>query len=319
MDQVIHVKPKKLGFWAQQADNFRKTKTIIWFLIPVVLLVLFFGYLPMFGIIFAFKEQIRPDNWFYDLLVSPLVLTHLESIFTEPAVLTAIGNTLTISGLKLLIYFPLCIIFAILLSEIKKPWVSKLILIVMCLPNFLSWPVTIGIWNNLLSEFGLVNNFLSAIGHERVLFLQQDEYFKFFVITLSIWKGLGWGSIYFYAAIMSIDKEYYEAATIDGASKIQKIWYLTIPGILPVIALQLVLNITYIMDAGFDQVYAMLQLSRDLTETQQILGTYTFDLYMRQGEIPLSVAISVVNGIFSLVLMLVGNWFVKKKLGSSLW
>ena len=106
MDQVIHAKPKKLGFWAQQADNFRKTKTIIWFLIPVVLLVLFFGYLPMFGIIFAFKEQIRPDNWFYDLLVSPLVLTHLESIFTEPAVLTAIGNTLTISGLKLLIYFP---------------------------------------------------------------------------------------------------------------------------------------------------------------------------------------------------------------------
>lgn len=319
MDQVIHVKPKKLGFWATQADNFRKTKSIIWFLIPVVLLVIFFGYLPMFGIIFAFKEQIRPDNWFYDLLVSPLVMTHIESIFTEPAVLTAIGNTLTISGLKLLIYFPLCIVFAILLSEIKRPWISKLILIIMCLPNFLSWPVTIGIWNNLLSEFGLVNNFLSSIGQERILFLQQDEYFKFFVVTLSIWKGLGWGSIYFYAAIMSIDKEYYEAATIDGASKIQKIWYLTIPGILPVIALQLVLNITYIMDAGFDQVYAMLQLSRDLTETQQILGTYTFDLYMRQGEIPLSVAISVVNGLFSLVLMLVGNWFVKKKLGSSLW
>ena len=319
MEQVIDLKPKKKTFWKKQAENFKKNSSIIWFILPAAALVLFFGYLPMFGIIFAFKTDLDSTNWIYDIFKQGWTFEHLLGLFKNSDVLLALGNTLMISITRLIICFPASILFAILLSEIKKPWVSKLILIVMCLPNFLSWPVTIGIWNNLLSEFGLVNNFLSAIGQERVLFLQQDEYFKFFVITLSIWKGLGWGSIYFYAAIMSIDKEYYEAATIDGASKIQKIWYLTIPGILPVIALQLVLNITYIMDAGFDQVYAMLQLSRDLTETQQILGTYTFDLYMRQGEIPLSVAISVVNGIFSLVLMLVGNWFVKKKLGSSLW
>ena len=156
------------------------------------------------------------------------------------------------------------IILAVLLSEIKKTALSKFLLIILCLPNFLSWPVTIGIWNNLLSlDNGLVNNFIAAMGGERIYFFR--DHFKFLVVFLTIWKGVGWGSIYFYAAIMSIDKEYYEAAVIDGANKFQQIRYLTIPGILPVIALQLVMNITYILDAGFDQVYAMLNLVRSIT------------------------------------------------------
>ena len=118
---------------------------------------------------------------------------------------------------------------------------------------------------------------------------------------------------------MSIDKEYYEAAVIDGANKFQQIRYLTIPGILPVIALQLVMNITYILDAGFDQVYAMLNLVRSITYDEQILGTYIFDLTMKNNNIPFTVAMSVVQGLFALVLMLGGNTLVKKKLGRSLW
>ena len=230
MEQVIELKPKKKGFWAKQFHNLKKNKSIIWFILPVVVLVLFFGYLPMFGIFFAFKENISAGNWLYDLLTQGWTFRHIARIFSDVEVLAAISNTLIISVSKLLIYFPMCIIFAILLSEIKKPWISKLILIIMCLPNFLSWPVTIGIWNNLLGESGLVNNFISAMGGERQDFFggvfpgTDIRYFKFLVVGLSIWKGLGWGSIYFYSAIMSIDKEYYEAATIDGASKIQRIW-----------------------------------------------------------------------------------------------
>ena len=318
-------KPQKMGYFKQQIKNFKKNKAIIFFIIPAILLTFLFGYVPMTGIIFAFKKSIDSGNWFYDVLTQPFTGTHVLKFFSDVRVVTALKNTLIISGIKILIFFPLTIILAIFLSEIRKPSLSKLILIVLCLPNFLSWPVVIGIWNNLLNlEKGLINNIISALGGERIDFYAYSESggisaFKVLAVFLSIWKGLGWGSIFFYSAIMSIDKEYYEAATIDGATKIQKVWYLTIPGILPVIALQLVMNITYILDAGFDLIYSMYTLNPDAENYEYILGTYIFDLARGNSNLPFAVAMSVVNGLFALVLMLVGNWFVKKKLGSSLW
>lgn len=309
---------KKMGYFKKQGKYFKKNKAIVTFLIPAIVLTLVFGYLPMFGILFAFKEKITPTNWLYDLLTSPFTLQHFINVFKDPEVLTALKNTLIISFSKILIFFPLTIILAILLSEIKNTALSKLLLIILCLPNFLSWPVTIGIWNNLLSlDNGLINNIIASLGGERIYFFRDN--FKFLVVFLSIWKGIGWGSIYFYAAIMSIDKEYYEAAVIDGANKFQQIRYLTIPGILPVIALQLVMNITYILDAGFDQVYSMLNLVRSLTDDEQILGTFIFNLTMKNSNIPFTVAMSVIQGLLALVLMLGGNTLVKKKLGRSLW
>ena len=328
MEQVIDLKPKKKTFWKKQAENFKKNSSIIWFILPAAALVLFFGYIPMFGIIFAFKTDLDSTNWIYDIFKQGWTFEHLFGLFKNSDVLLALGNTLMISVTRLLICFPASILFAILLSEIKKPWLAKLILIVMCLPNFLSWPVTIGIWNNLLHyENGLINNLISALGGQRIDFyvVAEDGQFAFtpfkvLSVFLSLWKGLGWSSIFFYSAIMSIDKEYYEAATIDGASKVQKIWYLTIPGILPVIALQLVMNITYILDAGFDQTYSMLMiLNPNGRLTEMILGTFIFDLATGNTQLPLAVATSIVNGVLALILMLVGNWFVKKKLGSSLW
>lgn len=298
--------------------NFKKNKTIMAFILPAFILSLVLGYLPMFGILFAFKEKITPVFWFEDLLYEDWTLRYIISIFKDADVLLALKNTLIISGLKLVVIFPLTIIFAILLSEIKNQSISKLVLIIVCLPNFLSWPVTIGIWNNLLGlNNGLVNNIIASLGGTRVYFFQDN--FKFLVIFLAAWKSIGWGSIYYYAAIMSIDKSYYEAATLDGATKLQKIRYLTLPTIKPVIALMLVMNITYILDAGFDQVYSMLQLVLSSTYDEQILGTYIFNLAMSNSNIPFAVAMSVVNGLFALFLMLGGNTLVKKKLGRSLW
>ena len=315
---VIENQPKKIGYFKQQAKNFKKNIGISPFVLPAIFLTLLFGYLPMLGIIFAFKKSIDPGNWFYDVLTQPFTVEHMLKFFTDARVLVALKNTLIISGIKILIFFPLTILLAILLSEIKRPALSKLILIILCLPNFLSWPVVVGIWNNLLNlDSGLINNIIGAMGGNKVYFF--NEHFKFLVIFLSIWKGLGWGSIYFYAAIMSIDKEYYEAAEIDGANKFQQIRFLTLPGILPVIALQLVMNITYILDAGFDQVYAMLSLVPTKTDDEAILGTLIMKLTLEEPDVAFTVAMSVIQGLFALVLMLVGNTFVKKKLGRSLW
>ena len=311
-------KPQKIGYFKQQIKNFKKNKAIIFFIIPAILLTFLFGYIPMTGVIFAFKQSINPGNWFYDVLTQPFTGAHIGKFFSHALAVTALKNTLIISGIKILIFFPLTIILAIFLSEIRKPALSKLILIVLCLPNFLSWPVVIGIWNNLLNlDSGLINNLIARMGGNKVYFF--NEYFKVLVVFLSIWKGLGWGSIYFYAAIMSIDREYYEAAQIDGANKFQQIRFLTLPGILPVIALQLVMNITYILDAGFDQVYAMLALVPTKTDDEAILGTFIMKLALQEPDVAFTVAMSVVQGLFALVLMLVGNTFVKKKLGRSLW
>ena len=318
MVEQVEVKPKKIGYFKKQHKNFKKNKGIILFLIPAILLTFLFGYIPMVGVLFAFKEKITPINWLYDFLTQPFTFRHVSAVFKDVEVLTALKNTLIISVTKILIFFPLTIVLAVLLSEIKRQSISKLLLIILCLPNFLSWPVTIGIWNNLLSQDnGLVNNIVASLGGTRTYYFQ--DHFKFLVVFLSIWKGIGWGSIYFYAAIMSIDKEYYEAATIDGATKMQKIRYLTIPGILPVIALQLVMNITYILDAGFDQVYSMLNLVKSITYDEQIIGTYIFNMTMSNSNIPFTVAMSVVQGLFALFLMLAGNALVKRKLGRSLW
>lgn len=336
MEQVIDLKPKRKTAGQKLRENFKKNASIMWFMLPAIALVLFFGYLPMFGILFAFKVDLDPTNWLYDFFKQGWTFDYLLMIFKNDDILLALGNTLMISVTRLIVCFPMSIIFAILLSEIKKPWLAKIILIIMCLPNFLSWPVTIGIWNNLLhQEHGLINNIISSFGGQRIDFYvvaQDGELaftpFKILSVFLSLWKGLGWSSIFFYSAIMSIDKEYYEAATIDGASKVQKIWYLTIPGIMPVIALQLVMNITYILDAGFDQTYSMLMiLNPNGRYTELILGTLIFDLAKGDtsllpagvSPLPLAVATSIVNGLLALFLMLFGNWFVKKRLGSSLW
>lgn len=206
------------------------------------------------------------------------------------------GNTLVISLIKLALCFPFSIFIAIQLSELKNAALSKLILIIICLPNFLSWAVVIGLWNGLMDvQGGAVNHLLVTLGiiDDNYALMAQNSWFKAMVIFLSAWKGAGWGSIMFYAAIMSIDKTYYESATIEGANKLQKIWYLTIPSILPTIALMLVMNISGIMDAGFEQVYTMMQANSEFEETQIILGTYLYNIsVVNRTNIPFATALA---------------------------
>ncbi len=321
MEEKEIKKPKKgriRAYFKNEYAKLKKHKAIAAFILPAFIISFVLGYIPMLGVLFAFKEEVRASYWLYDTLTSGWTIQNFIDVFADDAFLVALSNTLLISILKLVIIFPLTILVAIMLAEIKKPWISKLILIVLCLPNFLSWPVCIGIWQNILGlDTGVINNVIAKLGGERIYFF--NDWYMFLVIFLAAWKGLGWGSIYYYAAIVSIDKSYYEAATIDGANKIQKIRYLTIPSILPIIALMLVMNITYILDAGFDQVYSMLQLVRSSTYDKQILGTYIFDLAMQNSNIPFTVALSVFNGLFALFLMLGGNTLVKKTLKRSLW
>ncbi len=321
-------------YFKEEMRRAKKHKSIIWFVIPAVIIALCLAYVPMIGILFSFKADIRPAYWMHDFFCTGCgnsycggigfdngwTFSHYANIFTDEYFGKAVFNTLQISFLKLVIIFPLTILFAIMLSEIKSQKFSKLVLILACLPNFISWPVALGIFENIFGQQnGLLNTFLYMINsnHSPVDFF--SEWYLGLVIFFAAWKSIGWGSIMYYAAIVSIDKSYYEAATIDGASKIQKIRYLTIPSLVPLIALMLVMNITYIMDAGFDQIYTMLKMIPSQTNEYQILGTYIFNLLQSGASYPFTVALSVFNGVIALVLMLGGNGLVKKFLNRSLW
>lgn len=306
--------------------QFRKYRHIFWFILPALLITLFWGYIPMIGTLIAFRTKFdltgfyTPLGSFFDPTAG-WTLSQFSHIFRDSEFLVALQNTLTISFLKIFICFPLSIVIALLLSEMQNQGAAKLILIIICLPNFLSWPVVNGIWENLLSiSGGLVNNFLVKIGilDEPFWFYGSREWFKPLAVFLSAWKGAGWGSIMFYASIMSIDKTYYEAATLEGAGKIRKIWSLTLPAIMPMIALMLVMNITYILDAGFEQIFTM--MTPETRYTQQILGTYLYDIsIVNQSNIPFAVALGVFNGAVATFFMLGGNALCKKTLGRGLW
>jgi putative aldouronate transport system permease protein len=164
-----------------------------------------------------------------------------------------------------------------------------------------------------------VNNFAEALGGEAIYYMGEPGWFRWLVVILSGWKEIGYSSIVYIAAIMSIDPALYEAAKIDGASKLKQIWNITIPSIMPTIIVMLIIRIGYLMDAGFEQVYAMLNsLTR---ETGEIIGTYVYRLGLgsASGDYGLSTAVGLFNGIISLLLILGANYFSKKKTGSGVW
>lgn len=317
---------RKRGFWADQGHRIVKYRFLLWFLIPAMLFTLVFSYLPMLGVLFSFKGpgfDLTKADVLYNVTHGTWTFQNYLDIFVDSTFYRAVGNTLIINLIKLGLVFPLSIFIAVQLSELKSAFMSKLILIIICLPNFLSWAVTIGIWQGMLdSQGGVINDFLVKLHiiPTNYPIMTKDAWFKPLAIFLAAWKGAGWGSIMFYAAIVSIDKSFYESATIDGANKLQKIWFLTIPSILPTIALMLVMNISGIMDAGFEQIYTMMQANAAFEDSQIILGTYLYNIsVVNKSNVPFATALGIFNGLIALFFMIGGNALTKKTMHRSLW
>lgn len=322
-----HMEKKK--FWSRTKDNFLKNKNILWFLIPAVIFSLVFSYVPMLGVSFAFKDQLFDkamrsnasilgamieSNWTFDTFAS---------IFND-TFWDALKNSAIINLIKLLLVFPLSILIAIQLSEIKNQKLAKLILIILCIPNFLSWTVVVKCWTNFFDpEIGFLGKMLSGVTNgEHITYYEQS--FKPLFIFYAAWKGAGWGSILYYAAITSIDKSYYESATLDGANKIQKALRLTIPSIGGTIALMLVLSISGFTSVGLEQVKLMLDTGQAASyyQTQMTLDLYIWELSIGQGagvSYVQAAAVGVFNGLVGLSLMLLGNFLTTKTLKRGLW
>lgn len=315
---------QKLGVTQERlplAKKVKKNKALIPFVLPAILFALIFCYLPMAGIVIAFKDN--PNFVRYDVFEalrrSDWTMENFEKIFSDPEILRYIKNTLIISVMKIVILFPLPVVLAIMITELRKKGFSKLVQGLVFLPHFFSWVVIVGIFNSIFGMYGPVNNLAEALGGEAVYFMGEPGWFRWLVVILSGWKEIGYSSIVYISAIMSIDPALYEAAKIDGAGKFKQIWNITIPSIMPTIIVMLIIRIGYLMDAGFEQVYAMLNsLTR---ETGEIIGTYVYRLGFgsASSDYGLSTAVGLFNGIISLILILGANYFSKKKTGNGVW
>lgn len=295
------------------------------FFIPAVIFAVIFSYIPMAGLVMAFKEN--PNLLGASTAIEGIVeagwvgLENFKKIFANPDFLSAFVNTLIISSLKILLVFPLPIALAIVINEMKGRVLKKWLQIVMYLPYFLSWATIAGIFVAMLNQqTGVVNNLLELLGHERVDFLTSNDTFRGLMVGSTAWKDLGWSSITYLATISALDPCLNEAAKIDGANKFQQIFYVTLPGIMPTIAVMFILRIGYIMDAGFEQVFVF--YSPFVQQSGDILGMYTYRLITQSSFIPqyaLSTAIGLFNSVVALILVLGGNAISKKLFQRGIW
>lgn len=295
------------------------------FFIPAAVFALIFAYTPMAGLVMAFKENpnllgaetaiegIKEAKW--------VAFDNFKKIFANPNFLSAFFNTLIISSLKILLVFPLPIVLAIVINEMRSRFLKRWLQIAMYLPYFLSWATIAGIFVAMLNrQTGVVNNLLELLGHERIDFLTSNDTFRGLMVGSTAWKDLGWSSITYLAAIASLDPGLSEAARIDGASKFQQIVYVTLPGMMPTIAVMFILRIGYIMDAGFEQVFVF--YSPFVQQNGDILGMYTYRLITQSSFIPqyaLSTAIGLFNSVVALILVLGGNAISKKLFQRGIW
>ena len=302
-------------------SRIKKHRSLIPFVIPAIVFAFVFCYLPMIGIMIAFKDN--PNFLRYDVFEAfsraDWTMENFEKIFSDPEIMRYLRNTLIISVMKIMILFPMPVILAVLISEVRNQGFSKIVQGIVFLPHFFSWVVIVGIFNSLFGLYGPINNIGEILGGERIYYMGEPGWFRWLVVILNGWKEIGYSSIVYIAAISAIDPALYESAKLDGASKLRQIWSITIPLIMPTIMTMLIIRIGYLMDAGFEQVYAM--LNSYTRETGEIIGTYVYRLGLGTGsrDYGLSTAVGLANGLIALLLILGANKVSKKTMGTGIW
>ena len=276
-------------------------------LLPALVIFVLFRYIPMAGIVIAFKKYTIAGG----LFGSPWVgFTYFERLFDSEKFYQVLWNSIRISFLKIAIGFPGPIIFALLLNEVRQVAWKKSFQTISYLPHFVSWVVVGGIVRDVLSVHGVVNGMIGFFGAEPRLFLQEMHSFLPIVITSMIWKNIGWGSIIYLAAITSIDPDLYEAAEIDGAGRVRRMWHITLPSITHVIIILFLLRIGNILEAGFDQIFNLYNpLVYDVAD---IIDTYVYREGISGFQYSLTAAASLFQNVVGLMLLLMVNFVTRR-------
>jgi putative aldouronate transport system permease protein len=262
----------------------------------------------MWGILISFMDYSPYTGFFNSKWIG---FQNYKELFTNKDFLIIFRNTMAISLLNLIFYFPVPIILALMLNEVSNTFFKKTVQSIIYLPHFLSWVIVTGLTFGLLSQSnGIINNILSALGFEKCNFLINPKLFWSILTSQSIWKEAGWGTVIYLAALAGVDVEQYESAKIDGASALKQVWHITLPGIRNVIITLLILRIGNIMDVGFEQVFLMQNSA--VSQVSDVFETYVYRVGVQNGRFSYSTAVGLFKSIIGFVLVISANTIAKK-------
>lgn len=286
----------------------RKYKSFYFMLVPGFVAILLFAYIPIFGNFIAFKD--------YKIFLGPFEspwngIENFQRLFQATNFSQIFFNTLTIGLYKLLFGFPAPILLALMLNEIRNQVFKRTIQTVVYLPHFISWVVIASLTTTLLSpNDGAMNLLLGKLGQKSIFFMGDSHYFRGVLVLTDIWKEIGWSAIIYLAALSGISLDMYEAATIDGASKIQKLVYITLPSILPTIIIMLLLRIGNIVNVGFEQVFTL--YSPPVYDVADIIDTYVYRVGIIDVQYGFATAAGLFKSVIACILVVSCNWLARR-------
>ncbi len=291
----------------------KKTAVKVWnykwvylMLVPVMAYYIVFKYIPMYGITIAFKNY----NVFKGISDSPWVgLEVFQKIFKSKNFWHAIRNTLVLNLTTLFVSFPLTIIVSLMLNEVRSNRFKRVTQSVLYLPHFISWVVVAGIANNLFLSSGTINRIIVNFGGETIPFMSSNGWWIVTYVICNVWKEIGWGTIIYLAALTGVDESLYEAAYLDGASKFQRLIYITLPSIKSVIVTMLILQISKMMSIGLD---APLLIGNDkVREVAEVISTYTYRIGIERAKYSDSTAIGLFQSVINIIILIAADRFAK--------
>lgn len=282
-------------------------------LLPLIFFAIF-RYLPMLGNVIAFRRFRPGGNIFGDEWVG---FRYVEMFVNDPAFWNVFANTAILGGLTLAVCFPLPIVLALMLNEVRKRHFKKVVQSISYLPHFLSIVIIVGMTMQLLSVQGTVNQLVTGFGGEAIPFLQRPEWFRVIYVSSEAWQTVGWGTILYLAALTTVDESLYEAARIDGANRLRQTWHVTLPGIRPTMVTLLILSIGSFLNVGFEKV---LLLYNPLTySTADVISTYLYRVGLVSNNLSYAAAIGLFQAVIGLVMVLTANMVSRRVVGASLW
>jgi putative aldouronate transport system permease protein len=296
----LAVKRKRMAYFRRQWPLY------ILMILPMAFFIIF-KYIPMAGVVVAFKDY----NIFKGIWASPWVgLSVFKEIFSLPQFYQAFRNTLVLNVLGLLT-FPVPIILAILLNELRINWYKRVSQTIMYLPHFISWVIVGGMAIELLSTHtGTINEMIKSIGGHPIPFLEKPAYWIATYIGTGVWHYAGWGTILYLAALTGINKELYEAAEVDGANRMRKIWHITLPGIKPTIIVLFILQIGNMANIGFEQPYVL--QNGYVKDVAQVISTYVYTVGIQSARFSLATAVGLFQSVVGLILLLTAEFISRK-------
>lgn len=291
--------------------DIKKHKYKYLIMLPVIVYLIVFCYKPMYGIVIAFQRYrptlgIARSKW--------VGLDNFARFFADPSFFKVVKNTFVISGLSVLFSFPMPVILALMLNEVKVSWFKRTVQTITYMPHFISLVVMCALVTSFCQMNGTINDIIVFFGGERSnLLLNRNLFYPIYIIS-DIWQGVGWGSIIYLAAIAGIDQEQYEAAKIDGAGRLQQLWYITLPGLVPTISMMLILRLGQVLSVGYEKIL-LLQNSLN-SSVSTVISVFVYQKGLISGDYSYSTAVSLFNSVVNIIFLVAANK-LSKKMGQS--